>query len=179
MAFLLCHVLVNTSNFPTILPTNAPNLRKTSRYILKQINTRRTSNPLQHKGSRGLTWHEWVRHKRIHGFLVRMRSAVRIRPAAPKSIESFGFRCFFCCKNALSGVGQNVEHQAQAADGGAAESRIAEDVLDDALTGFRIVARFARKTTAFEMIFLLFPAAQNMCQFALPLGICRVNRTSL
>ena len=95
MAFLLCHVLVNTSNFPTILPTNAPNLRKTSRYILKHINTRRPLNPLQHKGSRGLTWHEWVRHKRIHGFLVRMRSAVRIRPAAPKSIESFGFRCFF------------------------------------------------------------------------------------
>ena len=27
--------------------------------------------------------------------LVRMRSAVRIRPAAPKSIENFGFRCFF------------------------------------------------------------------------------------
>lgn len=26
--------------------------------------------------------------------LVRMRSAVRIRPAVPKSIESFGFRCF-------------------------------------------------------------------------------------
>ena len=24
-----------------------------------------------------------------------MRSAVRIRPAAPKSIENFGFRCFF------------------------------------------------------------------------------------
>ena len=30
--------------------------------------------------------------------LVRMRSAVRIRPAAPKSIESFGFRCFFVAK---------------------------------------------------------------------------------
>ena len=27
--------------------------------------------------------------------LVRMRPAVRIRPAAPKSIENFGFRCFF------------------------------------------------------------------------------------
>ncbi len=27
--------------------------------------------------------------------MVRMRSAVRIRPAAPKSIENFGFRCFF------------------------------------------------------------------------------------
>ena len=25
-----------------------------------------------------------------------------------ESIESFGFRCFFCCKNALSGVGQSV-----------------------------------------------------------------------
>ena len=98
MAFLLCHVLVNTSNFPTILPTNAPNLRKTSRYILKHINTRRPLNPLQHKGLRGLTWHEWVRHKRIHGFLVRMRSAVRIRPAAPKSIENFRFRCFFVAK---------------------------------------------------------------------------------
>ena len=84
MAFLLCHVLVNTSHFPTILPTNAPNLRKTSRYILKHINTRRPLNPLQHKGLRGLTWHEWVHHKSIHSFLVRMRSAVRIRPAAPK-----------------------------------------------------------------------------------------------
>jgi len=30
--------------------------------------------------------------------LVRMRSAVRIRPAAPKSIENFGFRCFFVAK---------------------------------------------------------------------------------
>ena len=85
MAFLLCHVLVNTSHFPTILPTNAPNLRKTSRYILKHINTRRSPNPLQHRGLGDLTWHEWVHRKRIHGFLVRMRSAVRIRPAAPKS----------------------------------------------------------------------------------------------
>ena len=31
-------------------------------------------------------------------FLVRMRSAVRICPAAPKSIENFGFRCFFVAK---------------------------------------------------------------------------------
>ncbi len=30
--------------------------------------------------------------------LVRMRSAVRIRPAAPKSIENFGFRFFFAVK---------------------------------------------------------------------------------
>ena len=30
--------------------------------------------------------------------LVRMRSAVRICPAAPKSIENFGFRCFFVAK---------------------------------------------------------------------------------
>ena len=30
--------------------------------------------------------------------MVRMRSAVRIRPAAPKSIENFGFRCFFVVK---------------------------------------------------------------------------------
>ena len=30
--------------------------------------------------------------------LVRMRSAVRIRPAAPKSIENLGFRCFFVAK---------------------------------------------------------------------------------
>ena len=68
MAFLLCHVLVNTSHFPTILPTNAPNLRKTSRYILKQINTRRSPNPLQHRGLGDLTWHEWVHCKRIHAF---------------------------------------------------------------------------------------------------------------
>ena len=27
-----------------------------------------------------------------------MRSAVRIRPAAPKSIENFCFRCFFVAK---------------------------------------------------------------------------------
>ena len=40
--------------------------------------------------------------------LVRMRSAVRICPAAPKSIENFGFRCFFCCKNAENGASQNV-----------------------------------------------------------------------
>ena len=30
--------------------------------------------------------------------MVRMRSAVRIRPAAPKSIENFGFLCFFVGK---------------------------------------------------------------------------------
>ena len=30
--------------------------------------------------------------------MVRMRSAVRIRPAAPKSIENLGFRCFFVGK---------------------------------------------------------------------------------
>ena len=30
--------------------------------------------------------------------MVRMRSAVRIRPAAPKSIENFRFRCFFVGK---------------------------------------------------------------------------------
>ena len=30
--------------------------------------------------------------------MVRMRSAVRIRPAAPKSIENFGFWCFFVVK---------------------------------------------------------------------------------
>ena len=96
MAFLLCHVLVNTSHFPTILPTNAPNLRKTSRYILKHINTRRSPNPLQHRGLGDLTWHEWVHRKRIHGFLVRMRSAVRIRPAAPtKTPETPVFREFF------------------------------------------------------------------------------------
>ena len=30
--------------------------------------------------------------------MVRMRSAVRICPAAPKSIENSGFRCFFVAK---------------------------------------------------------------------------------
>ena len=30
--------------------------------------------------------------------MVRIRSAVRIRPAAPKSTENFGFRCFFVAK---------------------------------------------------------------------------------
>ena len=77
-------VFAFTLGFPTIFPTNAPNLRKTSRYILKCINTRRSPNPLQHRGLGDFTWHEWVRRKSSHGFLVRMRSAVRIRPAAPK-----------------------------------------------------------------------------------------------
>ena len=36
--------------------------------------------------------------RRAFYHLVRMRSAVRIRPAAPKSIENFGFRCFFVVK---------------------------------------------------------------------------------
>ena len=49
--------------------------------------------------------------------MVRMRSAVRIRPAAPISIENFGFRCFFVAKMHF------------------------EDVFDDALAGFRVVAR--------------------------------------
>ena len=30
--------------------------------------------------------------------MVRMRSAVRIRPAAPKNTENFRFRCFFVGK---------------------------------------------------------------------------------
>ena len=33
--------------------------------------------------------------KKFWGRLVRMRSAVRICPAAPKSLENFGFRGFF------------------------------------------------------------------------------------
>ena len=36
------------------------------------------------------------------------RSCVRVTPPAPKSIENFGFRCFFCCKNAENGASQNV-----------------------------------------------------------------------
>ena len=36
--------------------------------------------------------------RRAFYHLVRMRSAVQIRPAAPKSIENFGFRCFFVVK---------------------------------------------------------------------------------
>ena len=84
MTCLLCHVLVNTSHVPTILPTNTLNLHKTPRYVIKRTKTSRTSNPLQHKGLEVLSRHEWVRRKSSHGFLVRMRSAVRIRPAAPK-----------------------------------------------------------------------------------------------
>ena len=100
MAFLLCHVLVNTSHFPTILPTNAPNLRKTSRYILKHINTRRPLNPLQHKGLEVFPRYEWVQRKSIHGFLVRMRSAVRIRPAAPhKPCNHNGYRVLVLSAN--------------------------------------------------------------------------------
>ena len=53
---------------------------------------------MQHKGLEVLSRYEWVQRKSIHGFLVRMRSAVRIRPAAPKSIENFCFRCFFVAK---------------------------------------------------------------------------------
>ena len=87
-------VFAFTLGFPTIFPTNAPNLRKTSRYILKRINTRRSPNPLQHRGLGDLTWHEWVRRKSSHGFLVRMRSAVRIRPAAPKVLFSIENRTF-------------------------------------------------------------------------------------
>ncbi len=170
MAFLLCHVLVNTSHFPTILPTNAPNLRKTSRYILKHINTRRSPNPLQYRGLGDLTWHEWVHRKRIHGFLVRMRSAVRIRPAAPKSIENFGFRCFFvvktlkevwvnCLTHTVTHTRETYQEPAEPPGGSIA---------------LRPVALFLRFDT-----FLLFPAAQNMRRFALLLGVCRVNRTSL
>ena len=72
------------TRFPTILPTNTLNPRKTPQYLLKRANTRRTSNPLQHKGLEVLPRYEWVQRKSIYGFLVRMRSAVRIRPAAPK-----------------------------------------------------------------------------------------------
>ena len=58
--------------------------------------TKKRRKALYSKGWKALRW------------LVRMRSAVRICPAAPKSIENFGFRCFFCCKNAENGVSQNV-----------------------------------------------------------------------
>ena len=84
--------------FPTILPTNRLNPHNPNWYPVKLLNSKKPSNPLQHKKLEDLYWHEWARHKSIHGFLVRMRSAVQIRPAAPKSIENFGFRCFFVVK---------------------------------------------------------------------------------
>ena len=37
--------------------------------------------------------------KNLWGCLVRMRSAVQIRPAAPKILENFGFRGFFVVKS--------------------------------------------------------------------------------
>ena len=48
--------------------------------------TKKRRKALYSKGWKALQW------------LVRMRSAVRICPAAPKSIENFGFRCFFVAK---------------------------------------------------------------------------------
>ena len=48
--------------------------------------TKKRRKALYSKGWKALRW------------LVRMRSAVRICPAAPKSIENFGFRCFFVAK---------------------------------------------------------------------------------
>ena len=38
--------------------------------------------------------------------LVRMRSPVQIRIAAPEIPENFGFWGFFCCKKLFYGVGQ-------------------------------------------------------------------------
>ena len=87
----VCFIL----GFPTILPTNTLNPRKAPRYVIKRTKTRRTSNPLQHKGLEVLSRHEWVRHKSSHGFLVRMRSAVRIRPAAPRYKETPPCRVVF------------------------------------------------------------------------------------
>ena len=81
--------------FPTILPTNRLNPHNPNWYPVKLLNSKKPSNPLQHKKLEDLYWHEWARHKSIHGFLVRMRSAVRIRPAAPKSPVFFGKQDFF------------------------------------------------------------------------------------
>ena len=58
------------------------------------------------------------------GLLVRMRSAVRICPAAPKSIENFGFRCFFVAKTLkmvwvkmwVNGLAHTVTHTRKCAD---------------------------------------------------------------
>ena len=88
-------VFAFTLGFPTIFPTNTLNPRKVPRYVIKRTKTRRTSNPLQHKGLEVLSRHEWVRRKSSHGFLVRMRSAVRIRPAAPRYKETPPCRVVF------------------------------------------------------------------------------------
>ena len=84
-----------TLGFPTIFPTNTLNPRKAPRYVIKHTKTSRTSKPLQHKGLEVLSRHEWVRRKSSHGFLVRMRSAVRIRPAAPRYKETPPCRVVF------------------------------------------------------------------------------------
>ena len=81
--------------FPTILPTNRLNPHNPNWYPVKLLNSKKPSNPLQHKKLEDLYWHEWARHKSIHGFLVRMRSAVRIRPAAPKSPVFYRKQDFF------------------------------------------------------------------------------------
>ena len=187
----------DAGRFPTVLPTNTLNPRKTPRYEIQRANTRKSSNPLHQKGLEDFPWYEWAHRKSIHGFLVRMRSAVRIRPAAPKSIENFGFRCFFAVKIHFEVWvklrGNRFLRDRYLSDGSFRLICGVKVSLDMALAvgaflGHGISSllgskhkyhNFARRATVFEMIFLLFPAAQNMCRFALPLGVCRVNRTSL
>ena len=88
-------ILCRGKGFPTNLPTNRLKQMKTLGKRIIWLVKQTPPNPLQCKRFGGMSWHEWVRTKKQEGFLVRMRSAVQIRPAAPeKHLKSSDFGCF-------------------------------------------------------------------------------------
>ena len=78
---------------------------KTREHRIRAANRER----LAVQGLAGTEGNEWVPDKTDVIFLVRMRSAVQIRPAAPKILENFGFRGFFVVKSRFAVWSKNSD----------------------------------------------------------------------
>ena len=95
------------------------------------------------------------------------RSCVRVTPPAPKSIESFGFRCFFVTKNVENVVGQGVSQTLTHTL--THLPKCAERVKEHRRGGFAPSGNFV----FFCLLHLCYEAAHRMCGFILllPRGV--------
>ena len=75
----------------------------------KPSKSKKLSRPLQYKALDGIRGYEWVRPKTPPGRLVRMRSPVRIRAAAPKSLVFEWKPAIFCFILDFSSVVKNAD----------------------------------------------------------------------